>query len=39
MATRQTSPSENHKCSCGETFTTTEDLVAHARSEHGLWAH
>lgn len=37
MATSQT-PSENHQCSCGKTFPTTEDLVAHARSEHGFLA-
>lgn len=29
----------NHQCTCGETFDTTEDLLAHAREEHGLWVH
>jgi hypothetical protein len=38
MATGQTR-SPTHQCSCGETFETTEDLVAHAREEHGLWIH
>lgn len=36
MATRQTSPSTYHTCSCGASFETTDELVEHAREEHGL---
>lgn len=25
-----------HQCSCGEHFESTEELVVHAREEHGL---
>ena len=25
-----------HQCSCGETFDSTEELLAHAREAHGL---
>jgi hypothetical protein len=39
MATRQTPRTPHHRCSCGESFDTTEDLVVHAREEHGLYAH
>jgi hypothetical protein len=39
MATGQTTSTTHHRCSCGETFETTEDLVAHARDEHGMWIH
>ena len=39
MAAGQTSTSAYHTCSCGKAFETTEDLVAHAREEHGLWVH
>ena len=42
MATRQKSAAgaamdgAYHSCSCGATFESTEDLLAHAREEHGL---
>jgi predicted small metal-binding protein len=36
MATSQT-PAAYHTCSCGEEFETTEELLEHARSEHGVW--
>lgn len=36
MATRQSQRPTYHMCSCGEQFETTEDLLAHAREEHGL---
>jgi hypothetical protein len=39
MATRQPAPSAHHQCSCGESFDSTEELLAHAREEHGLYAH
>ncbi|SFR98736.1 hypothetical protein SAMN05216559_2089 [Halomicrobium zhouii] len=35
MATRQ-STSTYHTCSCGERFDTTDELLEHARDEHGL---
>ena len=35
MATGQTSP-DYHRCSCGESFETTEELLEHARQRHGL---
>lgn len=35
MGTRQSSPAY-HVCSCGESFDTTDELVEHAREEHGL---
>jgi hypothetical protein len=35
MATRQATPTY-HTCSCGEEFDSTEDLLEHAREEHGL---
>jgi hypothetical protein len=38
MATRQQSMAY-HSCGCGEQFDTTEELLEHARSEHGLWVH
>ena len=39
MATGQRTPTAYHACSCGESFESTEDLVVHAREEHGLWIH
>jgi hypothetical protein len=39
MATRQTPRPSHHRCSCGESFDTTEDLLAHARDDHGLYVH
>ncbi|WP_255151281.1 hypothetical protein [Halorarius halobius] len=42
MATRQQSATgaamdgSYHSCSCGATFDSTEELLAHAREEHGL---
>ena len=36
MATRQEEPPTYHVCSCGEQFETTEELLDHAREEHGL---
>jgi len=36
MATGQRSPPAYHVCSCGKEFENTEDLVVHAREEHGL---
>lgn len=36
MATRDPSPA-SHRCGCGETFESTEALLAHAREEHGLF--
>jgi hypothetical protein len=35
MAAGQTSPSY-HRCSCGETFDSTEELLEHAREDHGF---
>jgi hypothetical protein len=35
MATRQPTTPAYHRCSCGETFESTEELLAHAREEHG----
>jgi hypothetical protein len=35
MAAGQTSPSY-HRCSCGENFDSTEDLLEHAREDHGF---
>jgi hypothetical protein len=35
MATTDRSPT-HHRCSCGETFDSTDELVEHAREEHGL---
>ena len=26
-------------CTCGESFDTTAELLAHARDDHGLWVH
>jgi hypothetical protein len=28
-----------HRCSCGEAFESTDELLCHARTEHGLWVH
>lgn len=39
MAAGQTQTPAYHTCSCGEQFETTEELVAHAREEHGMWPH
>jgi hypothetical protein len=39
MATGQCASSGFHACSCGERFDTTEELVVHAREDHGLWIH
>jgi len=36
METRQQSAPAYHRCSCGECFESTEELLAHARSEHGM---
>jgi predicted small metal-binding protein len=36
MATRQSPKPARHTCSCGKQFETTNRLVEHARSEHGL---
>lgn len=36
MATSQPTQSAYHTCSCGEQFETTEELLEHAREEHGL---
>lgn len=33
-----TSAPSYHQCSCGETFDTTEELLAHAREAHGFVA-
>jgi len=38
MATRQASTDTYHTCSCGATFETTDDLLEHAREEHGFEA-
>lgn len=35
MATRQATPTY-HTCGCGGEFDTTEELLEHAREEHGL---
>jgi len=35
MATGQTQ-TPTHLCSCGKSFETTDDLVAHADEEHGF---
>lgn len=35
MATSQPTPTY-HTCSCGERFETTDELLDHARAEHGL---
>ena len=39
MATRQTPPTSHHRCSCGENFDSTDELLAHAREDHGLYVH
>jgi hypothetical protein len=39
MATRPTPSMSHHRCSCGESFDTTEELLAHAREDHGLYVH
>jgi len=36
MAAETPSPTP-HQCSCGESFDSTEELVEHAREEHGLF--
>jgi hypothetical protein len=36
MAVGQTPQSAYHTCSCGKSFDTTEDLLAHAREVHGF---
>jgi predicted small metal-binding protein len=36
MATRQQTPTTYHTCSCGDKFESTEELLEHAREEHGL---
>jgi predicted small metal-binding protein len=36
MATSHTPQTTYHACSCGEEFETTEELLEHAREEHGL---
>jgi hypothetical protein len=38
MATSQPSAAY-HTCSCGREFDTTEELLDHARDEHGDWAY
>jgi hypothetical protein len=39
MATHQPVTESYHVCTCGERFESTDELVAHAREEHGLWVH
>ncbi len=36
MATRHQSTSSYHECTCGETFDSTDELLDHAREDHGL---
>jgi hypothetical protein len=36
MAVGQTPTSAYHTCSCGESFDTTEELLAHAREVHNF---
>jgi hypothetical protein len=36
MATRPESPERYHTCTCGASFPTTDELLEHAREEHGL---
>jgi hypothetical protein len=36
MATRQSSSTTYHTCTCGESFESTDELLAHAREEHGI---
>jgi hypothetical protein len=38
MATRQSRMS-HHRCTCGKTFETTDELLEHARTAHGIGAH
>jgi hypothetical protein len=38
MGTRQSVRSV-HQCSCGASFDSTGELLAHAREEHGIWAY
>lgn len=28
-----------HTCECGAEFDSTEELLEHARDDHGLWVH
>jgi hypothetical protein len=39
MATRQSPTTNYHQCSCGESFDSTEELMTHAREEHGLFTY
>jgi len=39
MSTHQPVDGSHHVCTCGEQFESTEELLAHAREEHGLWVH
>jgi hypothetical protein len=36
MATRQQSPTTYHACTCGEEFNSTDELLEHAREDHGI---
>jgi hypothetical protein len=38
MATSESSAAY-HTCGCGAEFDTTDELLEHARSEHGTWVH
>jgi hypothetical protein len=37
MATREDPSPASHRCGCGETFESTDELLAHAREDHGLF--
>jgi hypothetical protein len=37
MATEDGTAPDAHRCSCGATFESTEQLLEHAREEHGLF--
>lgn len=34
MSTQQSTPNSRHRCECGETFDTTQELLAHVREVH-----
>lgn len=34
MSTQQSAPTGAHRCECGETFESTEELLEHAREVH-----
>lgn len=38
MATRRAPTDTYHTCSCGASFESTDELLEHAREEHGLLA-